>query len=362
VRRGSAVVLAAVALLALGVSLSLVIRTIDDSEAPIQFNELSRQVPLSTARPHFVSQGGVPFGFSPKFKRPAHVTLLFNSINRNTQEASVTASVRVPPVLLKHLTTLSGESAIATREWWPHLTARSRRASLELRFLNQFPGAGDVRRRVSLRRFFDPRTYAPTVRIPLTLPLQGEPQAYPSDWYQLEGDILLWPTEPFAIRVSGSVPELPVVLSYAAGPAMRGTTLKVADGGPRFDASRIDAVIKTSSRSRDVAYGIAIIPTVLAAIALLLLLLDRRRTGSTLRGQEIALTLVLGVLAVLPIRQVTVPSELAGLTRVDLLLAFGVVAAVSVLLLALAIHLWRGSEGPLDSGRSTETFEHGRQV
>jgi len=349
VRRGLAVVLASVALLAVGISLSMAIRTMDDSETPIQFNKLGRQVPISSAQPHFVSQGGRPFGFSPKFKRPVHVTLLFNSIDRNTQEASVTASVRVPPVLLRHLTTLKGESAIFTREWWPHLTPRSRRASLELRFLNQFRGAGDVRRRVSLRRFFDPRTHAPTVRIPLTLPLQGEPQAYPSDWYQLEGDILLWPTEPFAIRVSGSVPELPVVLSYAAGPAMRGTTLKVADGSPRFDASRIDAVIRTASRNKDVAYGIAIIPTVLAAIALLLLLLDTRRTDSTLRGQEIALTLVLGVLAVLPIRQVTVPSELAGLTQVDLLLAFGVVAAVSVLLLALAIHLWRGSEGSISA-------------
>jgi hypothetical protein len=52
VRRGSTVLLASVALLAVGISLSMAIGAVDDSETPIQFNELCRQVPISTAQPH----------------------------------------------------------------------------------------------------------------------------------------------------------------------------------------------------------------------------------------------------------------------------------------------------------------------
>ena len=121
------------------------------------------------------------------------------------------------------------------------------------------------------------------------------------------------------VDTRGTLPDVPVVVSYASGPAMRGTRMKVRSG-----------------------------PTLLAAVALLLLVLGARSGESVLRMQEFALAVVLGVLAVLPIRQVTVPGDLEGLTRVDVLLAFGVVAvgvvaAVGVLLLALALQLWSGN-------------------
>lgn len=70
---------------------------------------------------------------------------------------------------------------------------------------------------------------------------------------------------------------------------------------------------------------------------------------SQTRLQELAFTIVLGVLAVLPIRQVTVPAGLHGLTRIDLLLSLGVTLSVGVLLIALALQIglptaWRDRE------------------
>jgi hypothetical protein len=55
-----------------------------------------------------------------------------------------------------------------------------------------------------------------------------------------------------------------------------------------------------------------------------------------LRSPEYLVTVVLGMLAVLPIRQVTVPSDVRGLTRIDLILGFEMSLAAALLLAALA--------------------------
>jgi FtsH-binding integral membrane protein len=120
---------------------------------------------------------------------------------------------------------------------------------------------------------------------------------------------------------------------------MKGTEMRVQDD-PGTDIAGVHVVLRTEERTKAVAYLTAAIPILLATVALLLLVAGVRARRSILRIQEIALAVVLGVFAALPIRQVTVPSDLTGLTRIDMMLAFGLVAAVGVLMLALALQLW----------------------
>jgi hypothetical protein len=77
-----------------------------------------------------------------------------------------------------------------------------------------------------------------------------------------------------------------------------------------------------------------------------------------MRSQELAFTVVLGVLAVLPIRQVTVPSDLQGLTRIDLLLSLGVTSAVGVLLVALSAQLLSRPNSPAVSEETVGSGRH----
>src|SRR5687767_7752891 len=68
------------------------------------------------------------------------------------------------------------------------------------------------------------------------------------------------------------------------------------------------------------AYAMAIIP--LAIAALLLHILFLARPGRDEPVTHLLLNVAAAMIAVLPLRQVLVPQEITGLTRVDLLLGF----------------------------------------
>jgi hypothetical protein len=119
---------------------------------------------------------------------------------------------------------------------------------------------------------------------------------------------------------------------------MRGYSISMVSKH-EVDGDFLRLVIVTDNQTKTLAYVIGSVPILLAIVAFILLVINLFGEYSPMRLQELAFTIVLGVLAVLPIRQVTVPDNLHGLTRVDLLLAFGVTMSVGVLFLALAMQI-----------------------
>jgi hypothetical protein len=63
------------------------------------------------------------------------------------------------------------------------------------------------------------------------------------------------------------------------------------------------------------------------------------------RGEEFTEALIVAILAVLPLRAVLVPAEIAGLTRVDLVLGIGLVLIVGVAVGKYATEIWEASDG-----------------
>jgi len=59
------------------------------------------------------------------------------------------------------------------------------------------------------------------------------------------------------------------------------------------------------------------------------------------QGLEVGLGVLAALLAVLPLRAVLVPTDVLGITRVDLLLGDVIVIFISFLALAFAIKSWR---------------------
>jgi hypothetical protein len=97
--------------------------------------------------------------------------------------------------------------------------------------------------------------------------------------------------------------------------------------------------IDRSEATRVFVYAMAAIPIVLGAFLFHVLFL-----GKTLSGEPVhhlLLNVAAAMLAVLPLRQVLVPQEITGLTRIDLVLGLGLVLIISLSLLRYATLIQR---------------------
>jgi hypothetical protein len=341
IRCGTAMMLA---LIAVGgnIWLASIVRQGFHSSSPAneRFGRPNARVPVSEAEPVTVPQIGKPIGFSPSIP-PLTIDLELTQVDRNSQAAMFVANVSTPPALLLQIPGRSGQPAVRGAIGEYFLTRYGRGLSLPLRISATYGVGLAYQTRIPLAsvvQSVNDNDRALTLRF--TLPLQGTSTAFPSDWYELANDVVVWPPTTYALADSAGVgqPSIPLRLTLTAGPAMRGFSTAMVSK-PNVDGSFLRLVINTDSATRTLAYATASVPILLAIVGLFLLAYKPRRNRSVLRVQELAVTIVLGVLAVLPIRQVIVPSELHGLTRIDLLLALGVTSSVGVLLLALAAQL-----------------------
>jgi amino acid permease len=105
--------------------------------------------------------------------------------------------------------------------------------------------------------------------------------------------------------------------------------------------------------------AVALVPVIFALLFLHLLFLHPRYRGLGL--ETFLVPLIAAILAILPLRLVLVPSNIEGLTRVDVALGAGLVLTVAV---ALAKYLWEiwnvkdiGSAGP--DGEAVEGADPG---
>jgi hypothetical protein len=181
--------------------------------------------------------------------------------------------------------------------------------------------------------------YAPVAMTPptLALPMLGQPDAYPLDTFVDDGlrlDIRL----PRGVEVAPSSGndagsgELPVRVSFVTSPAVgefefEFRTLPQSYGSVDFHLG--------AQRGPSTKFFIGIVLLVPLLFVLLLAVAFRRRarTEGVSGLRDLFLGLIGVTLALLPLRQVLVPSELTGLTLVDWYLA-------AVILLCAALGLW----------------------
>lgn len=308
------------------------------------FGQPNVQVPVSGAFPTVVPNVGALIGFSPSI-RPMTIDLELVSLDRGTQIASFVANITTPPSLLTLIPGRDGRPAVTERVLDQYsVTPAGQGLALPLRVGATYGDGLAYATSLSLTAIVqDVNAHNSALTISFNLPLQGTPGDFPGDWYQLANDFVVWPPTVWALSIrSGAMqigqPSIPVRLTLAAGPAMRGFVIKMVSRR-NVDGSFLRLVITTDARTMQLAYIMGSVPILLACVALVLLLSDRERRRSPGRTQELALTIVLGVLAVVPIRAVVVPADLQSPTRVDLLLALGVTLSVGILLLGIAIQL-----------------------
>jgi hypothetical protein len=266
--------------------------------------------------------------------------LLFARLDPDTQQAAFTAHIFVPNSLLLRLPGRGGHKAVGRDEGGFHLTRFGQGIGLPLKFLPGYKGAIGYQTRIPLSKAVrSANVDEGGFTINFELPLQGRPSAFPGDWYELASSVVIWTHGGWVLTYNGvNQPSVPVHLALAAGPAMRGYSISMVSKH-EVDGDFLRLVIVTDNQTKTLAYVIGSVPILLAIVAFILLVINLFGEYSPMRLQELAFTIVLGVLAVLPIRQVTVPDNLHGLTRVDLLLAFGVTMSVGVLVLALAMQI-----------------------
>ncbi len=305
------------------------------------FGQPNVEVPISDALPRPIALTGRPTGLDlwPDVP-PIRMQLFLTRLDPETQQGFFTAHLFVPPRLLTQILGREGHLAVDAQDGTYRLTRFGRGLSLPRRIAPGYVGATRLQTNIPLAQVVnssnnDTRGFT----VGFNLPFQGRPSAFPDDWYELASSVsILAPTSYVFTDRGYGVSPFPIHIAFAAGPAMRGYAIWVVSKH-RVDGSFLRLVIKTDSQTRTLAYVTAAVPILLALVALCLLIISLKGGYSRTRLQELAFAVVLGVLAVLPIRQVTVPAGLHGPTRVDLLLALGVTMSVGVLLIAFALQL-----------------------
>jgi hypothetical protein len=339
------VLLATIALVGNAWIATTVIHSFEGPEpANREFGTPNVQVPISDAFPQPVRQFGPLYGFSGAVP-PIAVSLLLSRLDPETQTASFSANLEVPSALLRRIPGRGGHMAVSCA-WGCHLTPYGRGLSLPMRIGGGYVGGETLQIPIPLAKLVAAANGGSPATVAFNLPFQGRPGAFPGDWYEVADDVVVLPPTSWVLVDSHGVgqPSVPVRLSLAAGPAMRGYSVAMVSK-PNVDGSTLRIVVQTDAETQKLAYVIGSVPLLLAFVALGLLLSSLGGGYSTVRIRELAFTIVLGLLAVLPIRQVTVPPGLNGLTRIDLLLAMGLTMSVGVLLLALAIQIGLPGKG-----------------
>ena len=179
--------------------------------------------------------------------------------------------------------------------------------------------------------------------VPIQLPLAANPQAYPSDWYASNAtiELLVPPTKILGVKRYDFGTLAPYTLYVGASPGLGNKTVQVLNGFEEitYDADtirllKIQLLLKRDIQTKLSVYSVSIVPLLLFLVSLAFL---GRRDSSTSWDNFIGIGM--GFLAVFSLRQVLVPDDVPGLTRIDFWL--GVQSAFLVaILLALRALSW----------------------
>lgn len=145
---------------------------------------------------------------------------------------------------------------------------------------------------------------------------QTNPQAFPDDLYRVE----------FAVTSTGA----PVTVSLLPNPGLVDWRMSALDGC----GGCVGVVFSRQTHVRLFVYGVALAPLLLGLSAALHWLSDRNSRSAPIE-------LGAALLALLPLRDVLVPDDIPGITRLDHLLGGEVVLIAVAVAVVTAITLWR---------------------
>lgn len=181
--------------------------------------------------------------------------------------------------------------------------------------------------------------------VPLELPLVSRPQTYPNDWYALDVmiEVVLPPELALGVDADDFGTMVPFTLFVEAGTELTHTSLGISHDTVDvpylsrmypISFARVLVLVTRDTNTQLFVYGVSLLP-----LALFFVLLTLLRTQRSDQLWDVLLGIGAGFLAVLPLRQVLVPSEVPGLTRVDFILGAELTLMVALFLL-LRAHSW----------------------
>lgn len=180
----------------------------------------------------------------------------------------------------------------------------------------------------------------------VVLRLDGSQRTFPGDWYRLHVSPQIYPPNN-VITVTESLDcyGVPVDALYELGPALN--DMKVtAFASPNVACASpgsvwgLDLLLTTDDVIKAYSYALVTVPLVLLVLGVLMFATFHRDRTEMVRGT--LFSLAAGLFAVLPVRAVTVPDDVPGITRLDILLGCSVLASLAVVLATLALIVARG--------------------
>jgi hypothetical protein len=162
------------------------------------------------------------------------------------------------------------------------------------------------------------------------LRMYANPSRYPNDWYRLAvGEVLITlPQDSYYWH--NELPFIPVSVHMRAAPSMEGKSIEFTIEQPSMtnnfaelrsdDIDDVQIVVQRESTAKSFVWAMALAPALLILAAGWQLASSIRHSGNSVPQNVLPLELGIAVLAILPLRQVLVPSDIQGLTTVDFLL------------------------------------------
>jgi hypothetical protein len=178
---------------------------------------------------------------------------------------------------------------------------------------------------------------------PIVIPVKGYAGNYPQDVYS--ADISL--TLAFPSKQQFQTGTYALVRSVQAGTLTNTYAVTIKPSPPKYQ--RLISTFADDTFALSIGrnpyntffvYAVALIPTLFAFLFMHLLFFSSGAQGLGKSFEHFTEALVLSVLSVLPLRVVLVPGDISGLTRVDLLLAVGLVLIVTVAAGKYAAEIW----------------------
>jgi hypothetical protein len=176
--------------------------------------------------------------------------------------------------------------------------------------------------------------------------MTGTPSRFPNDEYLANlGVVLRWPAgtrlvTPHRFDASWGIPdddlrteEVDLTAAAALGDRIARTNTVIRSEYPGGWSEGL-IVLQRPSRVRLLVYAVALSPLLLAASAAMLWTNARRAAE---RSSAAPLELAAALIAILPLRQVLVPADIPGLTRLDYLLSVELVAMIALFALTAAM-------------------------
>lgn len=183
----------------------------------------------------------------------------------------------------------------------------------------------------------------PSTATEIILPMTGRPQLYPEDWYLFNATFkLLWngPIFPYGIEPAPDSCVIPPEIKIYSDVNLCNKNI-VVQQYPNSCGGAIKLLIRTGTFARLYTWIIALVPIYLLLVFIHLLYVnsDRHRISIS----NLIAGLVAAIIAVLPLRIVLVPSEIPGLTCVDLILATGMASIFALVLITYGFEIigWR---------------------